>query len=403
MGKDNPVLSQMEALLGPDPLTEALRERVRDLVCELVDAELDAVLEAVRYERVAGRRGYRNGQKPRRLTTGLGTTALAVPRARLFTPDGQTEEWQSAVLPRYERRSRSLDGTLLALYLGGVNTRRMRRALKPLVGDGPLSRSTISRLVQRLETAYTRWRERSLADEALAYLYLDAIALRVRLAGRVGSVPVLAGVGVRPTGEKVLLDLEPCAGESAEAWRGVLTGLVERGLARPWLCLIDGHRGLRTALDEHWPGIPVQRCTVHKLRNLARYAPKHVWAELKSDSHRIVYAPDQETAEAARAAFCSTWRPKVPRVVKSLEEAGEELLTFFRFPQAQWRGLRSTNVIERLYGEFRRRVKTQASLPSPQAAGLLLFGLVASGQIRMRRLDGWQHLAQVPERLQAAA
>src|ERR671937_2115115 len=152
---------------------------------------------------------------------------------------------------------------------------------------------------------------------------------------------------------------------------------------------------VRRAVSEVWPHAAVQRCCVHKLRNLERKAPKHVLAEIRDDFHRIVYAATLDTARVAYAAFERAWGKRCPSVVNSLREGGDELLTYFRFPKAQWKTLRTTNVIERLHGEFRRRVKTQGSLPSEDAALILLFSLVASGQIKLRRIDGWRKIAAV--------
>jgi transposase-like protein len=142
---------------------------------------------------------------------------------------------------------------------------------------------------------------------------------------------------------------------------------------------------------------------VHKLRNLARKAPKHALAEIRDDPHCIVYAASADAARIAYAAFERTWGKRCPGVVASLREGGDELLTFFRFPKAQWKTLRSTNVIERLHEEFRRRVKTQGSLPTEDAALVLLFSLVASGQIKLRRIDGWRKIAAVLSQQTAVA
>jgi len=161
------------------------------------------------------------------------------------------------------------------------------------------------------------------------------------------------------------------------------------------LCIVDGHAGLRRAVGLVWPRAAVQRCCVHKLRNLERKAPKHVLDELRADFHRIVYAPSAEAARAAWTAFERTWGKRCPGVVKSLQEGGAELLTFFTFPKAQWKTLRTTNSIERLNEEFRRRVKTQGALPTEDSALILLFGLVATGQITLRKLDGYTQLAAV--------
>ena len=161
------------------------------------------------------------------------------------------------------------------------------------------------------------------------------------------------------------------------------------------LAVIDGNAGLRRAVSEVWPRAAVQRCCVHKLRNLERKAPKHALAEIRDDFHRIVYAASLEAARGAWTAFERSWGKRCPGVVTSLREGGDELLTFLTFPKTQWKTLRTTNTIERLHEEFRRRVKTQGSLPTEDAALVLLFSLVASGQIKLRRIDGWRKIAAV--------
>ena len=353
--------------------------------------ELRAALGARSYERSQGRRGYRNGAKTRTLTGPSGPVALTVPRATLF---GATE-WTSTILARYQRRMPEVNETVVATYLAGGNTRRIRGALQPLLKGAPLSKSAVSRVIATLKTELAAWQTRSLADVDAVYIYLDAFALRVRSAGKVVSVPVLGAVGVRSDGGKCLLALELCSGESAAAWKGYLDELVARGLRAPVLCIVDGNPGLRRAVGEVWPRAAVQRCCVHKLRNLARKAPKHALPDIRDDFHRIVYAASADAARIAYAAFERTWGKRCPGVVVSLREGGDELLTFFSFPKAQWKTLRTTNVIERLHEEFRRSVKTQGSLPNEDAALILLFSLVASGQIKLRRIDGWQKIAAV--------
>jgi len=212
--------------------------------------------------------------------------------------------------------------------------------------------------------------------------------LRVRSAGKVTSVPVLTAVVVLADGGKELLALELCGSESGDAWTGFVDDLRTRGLRAPLLAVIDGNPGLRQALGRTWPATAVQRCCVHKLRNLERKAPKHALDELREDFHRIVYAASGDAGRTAYTAFERKWAKRCPGVVRSLQEGGAELLTFFTFPKAQWKTLRTTNVIERLNEEFRRRVKTQGSLPTEDAALILLFSRVASGQIKLRKIDG---------------
>lgn len=378
----------------PLSLGELIHERVRCAIELAVQEELAQALAARPYERVGTRRGYRNGRKMRTVTGPTGPVALTLPRATVVGPTGR-REWQSGIAPRYARRAGDVNAAVVATYLAGTNTRRMRGALAPLLKDAPLSKSAVSRVVATLRDSLQAWMTRSLADVDGIVVYLDAIALRVRSAGRVVSLPVLGAVGVLPDGRKQLLALECCGGESAAAWRGFVEDLARRGLATPLLCIIDGNPGLRRALGEIWPTALVQRCCVHKLRNLERKVPKHALAEMREDFHRIVYATSGEAARAEVTAFERKWAKRCPGVVRSLQEGGAELLTFFTFPRAQWKTLRTTNVIERLNGEFRRRVKTQSALPSEDTAVVLLFSLVASGQIRLRRIDGWRKIATV--------
>jgi putative transposase len=375
-------------------LGELIHQHVRVAIETAVHEELRAALGTVRYERSEARRGYRNGSKERMLTAPVGPVALTLPRASLFSVAG-TKEWRSQIVPRYQRRMPEVNEAVIATYLAGGNTRRIRGALQPLLKAAPLSKSAVSRVVATLKEGLEAWRTRSLADLDVIYIYLDGFALRVRSAGKVVSVPVLGVVGVLPDGCKHLLALELCGGESFTAWKGCLDDLVARGLRAPVLAIIDGNAGLRRAVGLAWPRAAVQRCCVHKLRNLQRKAPKHALAEVRDDFHRIVYAANADSARAAYAAFERTWAKRCPGVGTSLLESGDELLTFFTFPKAQWKTLRTTNVIERLHEEFRRRVKTQGSLPSEDAALILLFSLVASGQIKLRRIDGWRKIATV--------
>lgn len=377
---------------GPVRLGELIHDAVRAAIERVVREELETELGAAPYERAPIRHGYRNGERHRTLAGPTGPLALTVPRGTLFTPSGD-REWSSKVLPRYQRRLPELNEAIAGAYLAGTNTRRVKGALRPLLKAAPLSKSAVSRVVGTLKGSLDAWRLRSLEELEVVYLYLDAIALRVRMAGKVVSTPVLAAVAVLADGQKQLLSLEMCGSESNEAWKGFLDDLVARKLGAPLLCVIDGNAGLRRAVELVWPKAAVQRCAVHKLRNLQRKAPRHAQEEIAEDFHQIVYAKDGKAAQAARDAFVRKWEKKCPGVVRSLEEGGDELLTFYRFPEQQWKTIRTTNVIERLNGEFRRRAKTQGSLPTEDSALVLLFSLVASGQIKLRKLDGFETIA----------
>jgi putative transposase len=258
-----------------------------------VHEELRAALGTTPYERSEVRRGYRNGIRERTLTGPTGPVTLALPRATLFRDTG-AKEWASTIVPRYQRRMPEVNEAVIATYLAGGNTRRIRGALQPLLKAAPLSKSAVSRVIATLKDGLVTWQTRSLTDLDVIYVYLDGFALRVRSAGKVVSVPVLGAVGVLTDGRKHLLALELCGGESFAAWKGCLDDLVARGLRAPILCIIDGNAGLRRAVGEIWPRAAVQRCCVHKLRNLERKAPKHVLAELRDDFHSIVYAANAD-------------------------------------------------------------------------------------------------------------
>lgn len=369
-----------------------MRTAVRSAIERVVEEELAAAL-GPRYARAKGRVGYRHGSKGRQLTTPAGPVALTVPRGRLRHADGRTTEWQSALLPRYAPRMRQVNAAVLPVYLSGANSRRIRWALKPLLAGSPLAKRTISRIVQGLKAEVETWQQRSLAELDLVYLYLDGFHLKVRVAGTVSTVPILAVLGVQRSGQKVVVHLSLRGGESTAAWATVCEDLAARGVGAPQLCIIDGSKGLRRAVEYTWPQAAIQRCAVHKLRNLLTAAPKRLHEELRTDYQAIVFAEDGAMARRAYTTFVRTWGQNCPGAVRSLQEAGEELLTFYRYPRSQWKGVRTTNAIERLYLEFRRRIKTQDSLPGEAAVLALLYGLLASGQIHFRRLDGWQDMA----------
>lgn len=380
---------------SPLDLWPAIRQRVREAIELVMEEEVEAALGAARYERGSQRSGYRNGHQSRRVLTEHGPTVLRIPRGRLAAGHGASGEWHSRIVGPYQRRTRKVEEAILGCYLGGVNTRRIRRSLMAVFGQTALSKSAISRVVSRLKERFESWRGRDLAEERILILYLDAMNLSVRLARRVVKVPVQVVLGVREDGQKVLLLLQIAGSESTVSWRSVIDDLVGRGLAAPVLVVVDGNRGLCKAIRTVWRGTLVQRCTRHKLQNLLANAPKHCHGELKRDYRAIIRAKNVETARAARQAFLRKWKTLVPAVARSLEEAGDDLLTFYLFPKSQRKCLHTTNPIERLNGEFRRRTKTQGAFTNESSALVLLYGLFATGQIVMRRIHGWRDLPLV--------
>ena len=383
-----------------DPLEEAIRGRVRAFIEQLLEEA--AALGRRRYERAAVPNGRRHGRRERQLVTTFGPVGVAVPRARLADGAGE-REWKSGLLPAYKRLRRRAEAVIAQAYLAGINTRRVRRALAGLFG-GKLGKDAVSRAWRRTRSAWEAWQARDLAgDDIIVRLSLDGTVVKVRLDQRATAIALLIALGVRRDGQKVVLAIKNMGGETEAAWRAVLDDLLARNMAKPELVIVDGGKGLEAALAAVWDDVPVQRGTVHKERNLLAHAPEHLHDEVKADFNDMVHAKTADEVLSRRKAFLAKWKLRCPPVAESLEEAGERLFTFLRYPPEQWRSLRTTNAIERLHEEFKRRVKTQCLLPCAETAAMLFWALLASGQITMRRVDGWPTLDRSPADLDLAA
>lgn len=384
-------------------LLESMKKSCCEALEDLLREEINEALGAMRHERTKGRCGYRNGSYERSIVTAGGEAAIEMPRAVVKNEAGEFIEHRSKVLPAGARRIPVVDEVILGAYLGGMNTRKIRRALEPLLGGAALSKSAISRVVTKLKDRFSQWMSRDLSSESALIVYLDAMMLPVRIARRVVRVPVQAAIGVRDGGEKVLLSLRVVASESTASWTGMIEDLAGRGLRAPQLAVVDGNAGLLRAIRDNWRGSDIQRCTKHKWENIKAAAPKHCHTELKRDYDAIVRAKSLEAAQKAYDTFTRKWKPLCEGVVTSLHEAGTDLLTFYRYPRRQWKSLRTTNPIERLNGEFRRRTKTQGSFRNESSALVLLWGLIAFGYVRLRKIDGWKEMSKVTKMLNEAA
>jgi putative transposase len=388
MNKDSTTATSTEGLFAGeawfDPIEVGLRGRIRGFIEAMLEEALTAALGGGRYER-GRRRGYRHGKRARQLLGSFGPATISVPRARLTRPDGTTTEWRSAALPRYARMTRQVAALIAASYLAGTNTRRVRRAL---------GKDVVSRTWRQVKADWEGWNRRSLAGDDSVRLILDGTVVRVRLDRKATRISLLVVLGVRSDGQKVLRSVRAMGGESEAAWRRVLDDLIARGLRTPAFLIIDGAAGLERALAALWPTVPTQRCTVHKHRNLLAHAPERLHEEITADYTDMIYAESAREIETRRRAFLRKWRLKHRAVADSLEAAGDRLFTFTRLPPRQWRSARTTNAIERLHEEFKRRIKTQTVLPSAEIAAMLFWALLASGQITMRKVDGWQSLGE---------
>lgn len=378
---------------GFDPIEDRLRANIRGTIEAVFNEELNGFLGRLRYGREAGAvKGYRHGNRDRQITGTFGTETISVPRARIADEAGKVSEWRSKALPRYQRLTKTAEALIASVYLSGTNTRRVKRALFALF-KGAVSKDVVSRAWRKVKVDWDAWCARSLADEDIVRLILDGTVIKTRIDKKATNISVLAAIGVRRDGQKILLSVMNMGGESTAAWRQFLDDLDARGLKRPEFVIVDGAPGLEAALTALWgDDLPIQRCTVHKHRNLLAHAPKHMHEELGNDYRDMIYADTAAEVEKRRKAFLRKWRLKCRAVADSLEEAGDRLFTFTRLDPSQWKAARTTNAIERLNEEFRRRIKTQAVLPCAETVPMLLWALLASGQITMRKVDGWQTL-----------
>ena len=302
-----------------DAIEDGVRARVRGFIETMLEEELCEALSRPRYGRrksgedaAASVVGVRHGRRERTLTGTFGKTRIAVPRARLMGDDGKTREWRSGSLRAYQRRTLAADALIAGAYLAGTNTRRVRRALNAVFA-GPVGKDVVSRTWRKVKGDWDAWNGRSLAEEPIVRLILDGTVARVRLDRKATPISLLVALGVRADGQKMLLAIKSMGGESEAAWRALLDDLVGRGLRTPELVVVDGAPGLEKALAALWPDVAVQRCTVHKHRNLLAHAPERLHEELSNDYRDMIYAATKPEVEARRKPFIRKWRLEMPR------------------------------------------------------------------------------------------
>jgi transposase-like protein len=317
-------------------------------------------------------------------------------RGRAAGADGERIRFTSAVLPRWARRTRSLDALLPILYLRGVSTGDFQEALGALLGrDAPnLSPSVVARLRGEWEAEHARWQGRDLSARRYVYVWADGVHLQARMEPQAECMPVL--IGATPEGRKELVGFQVGLRESAQSWRELLVGLKARGLAvAPELATGDGALGFWTALEEIFPATRHQRCWVHKTSNVLNKLPKSVQPAAKQDLREIWQAPDRATAAAAVITFAEKYAAKYEKAVACLTKDREVLLTFYDFPAEHWDHLRTSNPIESVFATVRHRtVRTKGAL-SRDTARLMVFKLVMAAAKTWRRLKGENQLPKV--------
>ena len=384
-----------------DPLTEVLRAGARQLLAQAVELEVEAFLaERADLKLSDGRvRLVRHEHGPEReVRTGIGTIVVARPkvRDRGAAQDGERVRFTSAILPRWARRTRSLDALLPTLYLRGVSTGDFQEALSALLGkDAPnLSPSVVGRLTAEWQAEYDRWQERDLSARRSVYVWADGVYLQARMEDQAECMLVLIGATLE--GRKELVGFQIGVRESAQSWRELLVDVKQRGLAiAPEIAVGDGALGFWKALDEVLPTTRHQRCWLHKAANLLNKVPKSVQDAMKADIREISAAPTRAAAEAAITIFVEKYGAKYPKAAECLTRDRDALLAFFDVPAEHWDHLRTTNPIESVFATVRHRtVRTKGAL-SPTTAKLMVFKLVMAAARTWRRLKGENLLPKV--------
>ena len=356
----------MQAVLASD---DDLLARVLELGLQaLMEAERDVYVGAEPFERTGARRTQRNGYKPRTLRTRVGSLELRVPQTR----DGR---FYPSLLERYQRSEGALIAALAECYVQGVSTRKVASICEELFGEG-LSHETVSRYARELDTELEPWRARPL-ETRYPYLMLDARYEKARVEHRIVDVAVLVAVGVDDDGYRQVLAVEVAHGETKASWSAFLEALVERGLEGVELVVSDAHPGLADARRRHLPGVPWQRCQRHFLQNALERAPKALEDELH-ERLRAIW-DDAEGPEQARAglrALATDLEPEHPELAEWLEVEGTETLSCFHFPQSHRRRIRTTNGLERVNQELKRRTRVVRIFPDPESCLRLATALL---------------------------
>lgn len=348
-------------------LTMNVRKDVGAYLTNLMKAELTHVLGRGDYERSKGKSNHRNGSYPRNFCIkGIGEVAIKVPRDR-------NGEYQTQVLPRSKRYEDRIAEDLSIMYLTGISTRTLAMLSKRLIGR-EISHEEVSKANRELTGAVEKWRNRDLSQEKIKYIFVDGVIFKMRIEGSIENTPVLVAIGVTETGARLVLGLQSGDKESATNWREFFRDLKSRGLdgSAVRLGIMDGLAGLEKVFEEEFPTAKVQRCQVHVARNVLAKVPHKVKKEVADDLRSIFYASSKEKSKGFYRSFQEKWDKEIPSAVKSLTQALDACLTFFNFPEEEWISLRTTNIIERLNKEFKRRTKSMEIVAGENACYRLL-------------------------------
>lgn len=341
-----------------------MREAVRLALSAVLEEEITILIGANPYERTATRRDHRNGYYTRDLDTSVGhLEGLAVPRTR--------RGHQTQVLERYQRRRAEVDQTIGEMFVRGVSTHGVGVVLEPLKGTHP-SAFTLSRVFHTLEAEYAAWKKRPLAEH-YAYCFADGTYLSVIYEREGCKIPILAVIGVRTDGQRQVLAFSVGDRENQDAWEQLLDDLKARGVKTIDLWVTDGNPAMLNAITAKFSGTPRQRCIKHKMENVLSYVPQsqrdHLYPELRA----LFYQDSRTQADQAVAAFCAKYEASYPTAIECLKRDLDACLTFYAFPRKHWRTIRTTNVIERLFAEVKRRSHKMGAAFRNETSCLLMF------------------------------
>lgn len=324
---------------------------------------------------------YRNGYKKRQVATGEGAIELHVPQTR-----AGAEPFQTRIIDAFRRRSETLEALVPQLYVKGLSVRDVSDTFAAVFQDAGVSPATASRIGQTIQEDFGAWQQRALAGYDLLYLFVDGMHVKLH-PERDGKQPVLIAYGILWDGRKVLLHVGVGERESYEACLGFLRDMTERGLRPPLLYCSDDCPGLRKALREVWPESLAQKCQAHKLRNVLAKLPRGVQGELKRQIHAAFYAQDYETGLKKGRALIAQYADRYPQAMACLAKSLEECLTCLKLPESHRRRVRTTNSLERLIEEARRRTKVQGALGGEQAGLTLLYAVMLDVSKRWRGIQ----------------